>query len=119
MHPVIVTTRIVSCLVGDSELNLHLPLLLGRGTTQHITHVSFSHAFQRPLSIEPTARPLTSLSLIGAPKRAFWTDWTASKTLLVDQSPKERPENLVVKQRTEGINISIHHYVLNLFFNML
>ena len=29
-----VTTRIVSCLVGNPNLNLHLPLLLGRGTTQ-------------------------------------------------------------------------------------
>ena len=29
--PVIVTTRIVSCLVGDPNLNLHLPLSLGRG----------------------------------------------------------------------------------------
>ena len=28
------TTRIVSCLVGNPNLNLHLPLLLRRGTTQ-------------------------------------------------------------------------------------
>ena len=34
--PVIVTTWIISCLVGDSKLNLHLPLLLGGGTTQII-----------------------------------------------------------------------------------
>ena len=32
--PVMVTTRIISCLVPDSELNLHLPLILGRGTIQ-------------------------------------------------------------------------------------
>ena len=31
-----VTTRITMFLVGDPELNLHLPLLLGGGTTQHI-----------------------------------------------------------------------------------
>ena len=30
------TTRIVSCLVGDPNLNLHLPLLLGGWTTQLI-----------------------------------------------------------------------------------
>ena len=29
-----VTTRIIPCLVGNPELNLHLPLLLGGGTTQ-------------------------------------------------------------------------------------
>ena len=34
--PVIVTTRIITFLVGDPELNLHLPLLLGRGTTRSI-----------------------------------------------------------------------------------
>ena len=31
-----VTTRIVMFLVGDPELNLHLPLLLGGGTIQNI-----------------------------------------------------------------------------------
>ena len=61
---------------------------------------------------------IASSRLEGTPKRAFWTDWTASKTLLVDQSPKERPqtkcEGTVVHQskvtfrnkKTEGINIS-------------
>ena len=34
--PVIVTTRIITFLVGNPELNLHLPLLLGGGTTQYI-----------------------------------------------------------------------------------
>ncbi len=36
--PVIVTTRIISCLVGDSgiPINFHLPLWVGRGTTQII-----------------------------------------------------------------------------------
>ena len=34
--PVTVTTRIVMFLGGDPELNLHLPLLLGGGTTQNI-----------------------------------------------------------------------------------
>ena len=39
--PVTVTARIITFLVGDPELNLHLPLLLGRGTTQDmfILHV--------------------------------------------------------------------------------
>lgn len=31
-----VTTRIISSLVGDSHLNLHLPLLNGRGHTKNI-----------------------------------------------------------------------------------
>ena len=31
---VTVTTRIIPFLVGNPELNLHLPLLLGRGTIQ-------------------------------------------------------------------------------------
>ena len=31
-----VTTRIITFLVGNPNLNLHLPLLLGRGTTQNI-----------------------------------------------------------------------------------
>ena len=35
--PVTVTTRTIICLVGDPNLNLHLPLLLGGGHTQHIT----------------------------------------------------------------------------------
>lgn len=88
-------------------------------TNRHQRLYCLFQAFQRPLSVEPTARPFTSLiSLGGTPKRAFWTDWTASKTLLVDQSPKERPqtkcEGTVVHQskvtfrnkKTEGINIS-------------
>ena len=32
--PVTVTIRIITFLVGDPELNLHLPQLLGGGTTQ-------------------------------------------------------------------------------------
>ena len=34
--PVTVTTRIITFLVGDPNLNLHLPQLLGGGTTQHL-----------------------------------------------------------------------------------
>ena len=34
--PVTVTTRIITFLVGDPNLNLHLPQLLGGGTTQVI-----------------------------------------------------------------------------------
>ena len=37
--PVTVTTRIITCLVGDPKLNLHLPQLLGGGTTQVIPNV--------------------------------------------------------------------------------
>ena len=33
-HPATVTTRIITFLVGNPNLNLHLPLLLGGGTTQ-------------------------------------------------------------------------------------
>ena len=36
--PVTVTTRIITFLVGDPNLNLHLPQLLGGGTTQQIPH---------------------------------------------------------------------------------
>ena len=36
--PVTVTTRIITFLVEDPELNLHLPLLLGGGTTQLNVH---------------------------------------------------------------------------------
>ena len=37
--PVTVTTRIVTFLVGDPELNLHLPQLLGGGTIQVIYYI--------------------------------------------------------------------------------
>ncbi len=40
---VVVTTRILTFLVGDSKkLNLHLPLSLGRGTTQIIHNIQCS-----------------------------------------------------------------------------
>ena len=39
-RPVTVTTRIITYLVGDSNLNLHLPLLLGGGHTQCIPNYS-------------------------------------------------------------------------------
>ena len=35
--PVTVTTRIITFLVWDPKLNLHLPQLLGGGTTQDIS----------------------------------------------------------------------------------
>ena len=41
--PVTVTTRIITFLVGDPNLNLHLPLLLGGGTTQSISSIHGSH----------------------------------------------------------------------------
>ena len=34
--PAIVTTRIIICLIGETSVNLHLPLLLGGGTTQYL-----------------------------------------------------------------------------------
>ena len=40
--PVTVTTRIITFSVGDPELNLYLPLLLGRGHTQCI--IDFIHS---------------------------------------------------------------------------
>ena len=35
-HPVTVTTRIITFLVGNPNLNLHLPLLLGGGFNHHL-----------------------------------------------------------------------------------
>ena len=37
--PVTVTTRIITFLVGDPNLNLHLPQLLGGGTTQDLVYM--------------------------------------------------------------------------------
>ena len=45
-----VTTRIITFLVGDPELNLHLPQLLGGGTTQVIP-VSFRQGKTWPLPV--------------------------------------------------------------------
>ena len=43
--PVIVTNRIITFLVGDPNLNLHLPLLLARGTTQNTAILEYIHIY--------------------------------------------------------------------------
>ena len=62
--PVTVTTGTIIFLVGDPNLNLHLPLLLGGGTTQAI---SPSRCWATCLSSCPLSKHLRSLSPVHVP----------------------------------------------------
>ena len=62
--PVTVTTGNIIFLVGDPNLNLHLPLLLGGGTTQAI---SPSRCWATCLSSCPLSKHLRSLSPVHVP----------------------------------------------------
>ena len=75
--PVTVTTRIITSLVGDPNLNLHLPQLLRGGTTQCMTFHQFYPPFSAPLGPFPCGVKAETLRflLVEFPAKKQFGEW--------------------------------------------
>ena len=96
----IVTTRIIThdiFRVGNPNLNLHLPLLLGGGTTQIILHST-----KLPLR-PPESRPSQNLSWDHLPTVGF-EEWRPLSNMLCSQNFQEGNIQSNVKMSTSNLN---------------